>query len=282
MKTSKFALLICALAVSALNAGADERGRGHGGDRDRSDRWTNGTETVEARVALLPTDNAPADARGRAGIESENEQGTVTTVLELAVQGLAEGDYAVAIVLASDGSIVDLGQVTVKTPTNTDRNGRGARPTRSRDQGGDATTTRGRAKLEIPADIDPLDIARVVVADADGNELLAGDVGSSSSAVQYQATVSLKPGPRGPRARGTVSFQSTLDQGQQTIQMNVSGSGLPANTTLNLQVNGRTVSRPKTSARGTLTLQSDASNLLPLQSVDLKDARGRVVAGARF
>jgi hypothetical protein len=68
---------------------------------------------VDAVIALAPTTNAPAGARGVAKIESENDGTNVTATMELKLIGLNPGDYFLSVTQLSNGTNVMLGKITI-------------------------------------------------------------------------------------------------------------------------------------------------------------------------
>src|SRR5262245_63059513 len=72
-----------------------------------------GHESLEAKVILVATTNAPAGATGCAKIEAENEDGVQTVELTIKTKGLPPGDYDLSAVRKSDSSTVDLGLITI-------------------------------------------------------------------------------------------------------------------------------------------------------------------------
>jgi hypothetical protein len=111
MKAKYFwpALVASTLLALNLNVVADD-----GEDQDWEHECDiNGNEVVDAVVALTPTANAPAGARGVAKIESENDGTNVTATMELKLVGLNPGDYFLSVTQLSNGTNIMLGKITI-------------------------------------------------------------------------------------------------------------------------------------------------------------------------
>src|SRR2546421_9706498 len=110
MKTKLLALLLSGLVGVSPNVFAhddnegdhdgDHHGDGQGENQDENQQGgdIDGSENLDATIALVATTNAPAGATGRAKLESENEEGVVTSSLSIETQGLAAGDYTLSVV----------------------------------------------------------------------------------------------------------------------------------------------------------------------------------------
>src|SRR4051812_29474783 len=104
MKTKFMVLLISFFVACNLNVLAhgdhegDHNGDGQGCHEGDDDQGGNidGSETLIADIVLIATNNAPAGASGRAKLESDNEDGTVTATLMIKTEGLAAGDYTLS------------------------------------------------------------------------------------------------------------------------------------------------------------------------------------------
>src|SRR5437879_3477611 len=115
MKTSLFTYLLAAsLLLFCPALIADDHG---GGDENENDDCQgghiDGSETLVATVELMGSADAPEGAGGFAKLISENEDGTVQSSLRMVITGLDAGTYTISVVLKSDGSTVDLGQVQI-------------------------------------------------------------------------------------------------------------------------------------------------------------------------
>lgn len=254
-----------------------------------------GTETFEAKVILTGTTNAP-DASGRAEIESENDNGTVTGQMQVETSGLVAGDYQVNVVKTSDGSTENVGTLTVGgddtnevsvTSTNEDSltctNGSSTLNLSSSNsvwvsqQGG----SDGEGDFTLPSDLNAADIAQVVVADSLGNPVLTGDVGGSNS-INFNATVHITAGPAAPNAQGIAQLQNHVNKGKQKAKFLLNATGVPANTTLNVVVNGSVVGTVKSTKSGHVKLNKLPVDLMTVQTIELQDGGGATVGTAQF
>src|SRR6266550_3504360 len=90
-------------------------------DQDDHERGgdVQGDEEVQEEVPLLPTASAPADARGSAEVEADNEDGITRAKLKIEVEGLMTGTYTVSAVSAADGTTTTvLGTFPVEADNN--------------------------------------------------------------------------------------------------------------------------------------------------------------------
>lgn len=282
MKAHRLAVVICSLMLGCTYAGADQHPEGHHSWTDQSGGQIQGSEGLEARVALTATDNGPAGASGWAKIEADNEEGAVTASIDLRVQGLPDGDYVLAVTRASDGSVVTLDQFTLGSS-----GGSGQQDMQGSESGSeshhqqDGRGSGSEVRVDLPADLDPTDIAQVGVADTSGALLLSGDVANTGSTVQYKAHVRLKAGRGAPAGNGTAAVQTTVRNGKAASRYSLQAAGVPANSQFYLVVNGKVVARTRSGPRGRVILQN-----LPaaqrIKSLGLSDTRGRAVVVAHF
>jgi len=272
MKTKlRISLLILSVAVSfSLNAFADDgEGDHQGGDSQgqHSDSGgcdgTNsvggsidGSEALDARIILVPTNGAPANAIGKAHLESDNENGTQTAKLSLKVRGLDAGDYTLSLTKISDGSSVVLGQITVGSAPGDDSDGD--------EQGGQGSG--------------------VLQTDTNGNAVLVGDLvnPTAGSAVKFKASIRVKPQNGAPTATGKAQLQSTARKGKRTARFTMIASGVPAQTTFNVALNGKTVTTAKSNKKGKLLVRKLPPGISSIRSVQLTDPQGLPAAQADF
>src|SRR5262245_17147469 len=135
MKTK---ILISALGCSLLAFALPAAAQGN----------SNSVHTVEkfdAKFALAPTPDAPPNARGTVELKANLRDGAGASSIIAGLQGLDPGDYTINGVLASDGSTVTLGTVTIGAGNNGNGGGNGGNddtnaPARSR-KGGKSKAT---------------------------------------------------------------------------------------------------------------------------------------------
>src|SRR5262245_44632205 len=105
MKTKTACCILMAASLIAvfpgMNGHAGDDGDNEGDDNSQGGN-IEGHEAIIAKVALVPTTNAPQGAQGCAKLKAENEDGVVTTHLRLALSGLDFGIYPLSVVRKSD------------------------------------------------------------------------------------------------------------------------------------------------------------------------------------
>src|SRR6185436_2259488 len=87
-----------------------------------------------------------------------------------------------------------------------------------------------KTEFVLPADLNPIDIATIVVSDASGNPVLTGDLvhPDPGSTICFQACVKVDPGSAAPSTEGTVDIQSTAVKGKWKHKFHLTASGVPA------------------------------------------------------
>ena len=266
-------LLISSLFAFNLNVFADDQ---EGNDDGQID----GSESLDAKIALVATDAAPTGAQGIAKLESDNEDGNQSVAFEIKTAGLAAGDYTVSVVLTSDGSTNVLGTFTVGGGDGETKDGDGD------GQGGDGNndTTVTEAQITLPSGMNATDIAQILVSDANGNVVLVGDTSAPApaTAVKFKAKVKLKAGPSAPSANGLALLQVTTKKGKRLERFRLTGSGFPPSTTFSVSVNGAPVSSVKSNRKGKLLIHKLPANHANVRNVRLLDANGVTSATAKF
>lgn len=280
-------LLVSALAVFNLNAGNghDDQDDDDQGDHHCQEGDIDGQETFDARIVLTATANAPEGAAGSAKLKSENEDGSEFAVLKVHIKGLVPGDYVVSAVRKSDGSVVVLGSIT-----EADDAEEGDQGDEDRDEQGDEGDDDGdngvrceNAKFILPAELSATDVAQIVVSDVDGNAMLVGDLVSleAGSSIKLAAKVRIKAeGARG--ARGSATLQSVGQKGKWHHSVTVNASGLPANASFGVYLNGTRVVTAKANKKGQLTVGKVSQGKSKVQTMRLQNAKGATAARARF
>src|SRR5215475_10042603 len=143
MKSFISTFLLCSILSYNVNVraehGDDDSDAGNNDDQGENCQGGNidGSETLVATVALVPTTNAPADAGGVAKLLSQNENGVVTYSFSLSITGLTTGVYNLSVVRKSDGSTNDLGQFTVSAACHEDDQGENEDDQGENEQDGD-------------------------------------------------------------------------------------------------------------------------------------------------
>jgi len=279
------------------NSGSGSLHEGEGEDDDDCQGGNiDGCETLIARVFLVATESAPVGSRGCAKLKAENEDGVVNSELSLVLFGLEPGTYPLSIVKKSDGSSVVLAQIEIGGGCDEDDDG-------DEDDGehhhGDDSKSGHSARdgvlvsehdLHLPPEVDPMDIAQIIVSDADGNALLVGDFldPAAGSLVRFKARLRVRTGAAS--AQTTVSQKrpdkalalSTARKGRRADRFTMIASGLAANSTFTLQVNGQSAGIVKSNRKGMALIRKLPESLMTVRSVRLVDETGQNVARTNF
>jgi len=310
MKLKLLTPLLCCMTALTLSALADD-GQGDQGDNNQGDcngnQSTNssGSEEFEASISLVATTNAPSGATGTARLEEESEDGNVDSSLKLIVQGLDAGDYTLSAVKISDGSSEQLAQFTVGSISDGDDGeddgeeggfwgwlGGGWQGCNTNNwQGGDTnnmcTNTVvlvGFVRTSLPSDLDATNIARLVVADTNGVEMLVGDLQNpaASTTVSLKETVTVVGGTLSPNATGTAVFQRTVSHRHAIEHFAMTASGVPSSANLAVHVNGKAVSHVKSTSHGNVSVKKLPAKHRVAPSVVLVNKHGESAAAANF
>src|SRR5258706_3284804 len=297
MKTKFLSLLVSGLVGFSLNVVADDNHESdqngdqqceHQGDDEGDNQQSGnieGSETLVAKIILTATNNAPAGATGCAKLVSDNENGTVTATLSIKTKGLDAGDYTLSIVRKSDGSSVTLGTISIGTSNGGDDEGEG-------DEGeGDchnqdtnsppSVILVSESEIALPADLDPTDIAQIVISDANGKPGQGGDRRhpAPGASVKFSGRIHVKGGSS---AKDKALMKSVAQHGKSTVHFTMIASGVPASSTLHVHVNGAHVGTVNSNKKGKVMVKKLPASLSAIRSVRLVDAQGRTAASANF
>src|SRR5438132_10767900 len=93
------------------------------------------------------------------------------------------------------------------------------------------------SEIALPADLDPTDIAQIVISDADGNAVLVGDLTNPApgTSVKFKAQIHVKGGSS---AKDKALMKSVAKHGRSSGHFTMIASGVPASSTLHVHVNG--------------------------------------------
>lgn len=289
--------LACATPLFAQENDQDDNERG--GD-------VQGDEEVQEEVALLPTASAPADARGSAEVEADNEDGITRAKLKIEVEGLVPGTYTVSVVSAADGTTTTvLGTFPVEADNNDSDDGHDANEGNDGNDGNDENDNQQGAdeaslenqtagEIEIgdehgfafPEGFNSLDIGSVLISDADGNVVLQGDFSDTSalSKGHFTAHVKISPGPAAPAASGHVRVSSRVRRHTVRQKFLLVADNVPVDATLTLHVNGQAMGQVKTTHAGKVMLKRLPAGVLAqrMTSISLEDAQNSAVLNASF
>jgi hypothetical protein len=234
-----------------------------------------GIESLDIDVVMTPTNAAPVGSSAEATLEAEDDHGTSVSKLKIEEQGLPAGTYSVSVTLKSNGSVVSLGSFSVPAGAN------------EIEFGDDEGTP-------FPANFNPLDIATVTLLDANNVVLFAADFTNASTvtSMDRSASVQVAAGPSAPSAAGTATLMAHVIKGQTKGSLQLSVSGLTANTGLTVAANGATAKSTKSDKSGNLNLTlgpkgktgtiAQGVNLFAVKSVTVKVRSGNLLLTASF
>jgi hypothetical protein len=296
------------VSLTIFNVRAHDEGEFH----DHSeDCHIQGTETMDATIVLTATTNAPEGAGGIAKLESENEDGDATATLEIKTFGLLPGDYVLSAIRQSDSSSVILGQITVSSSggdgEDEDENEDGdnnddvhhselsvngsvqinagiSSEDHSNCDNGDSGETQSESEVQLPSDLNPADIAQIVLSDLDGNAFLTGDLTTptNDSTISFTACVHVTLADGSTNSTGVAQIKSTVHKGKWKHHFTMVASGVASSSSFDVQVNGDAASSTKSNKKGRALVKKLPSNLLNVRSVSLIDAEGHTAASAKF
>lgn len=292
MKTQSLlsAVVIAALMSFAVHTWA--RDDGAGGDSGQGDNnddqgencqggHIDGSETLIATVALMPTTDAPADAGGVAKLISDNEDGVVSSSFSLSITGLTTGTYDLSVVRKSDGSSVDLGQFVIGGCNGGDGEGDD-----NEGDGGDGeqhwAAFLDAGNVQLPPDLDPMDIAQVLISDTNSVVLLSGDLvnPSAASSIKFKANVRIHSANSSQPGKA-LAFASAR-KGKQASRFMMIASGVAPNSTFSVSINGQNAGVVNSNGKGKVLVRKIPANLLVVKSVHLVDANGNTAIRAKF
>jgi hypothetical protein len=217
-----------------------------------------GNEQLHQEIILTATTNASASVSGKAKLEAETLDGIGSANLDIEVKGLPAGHYTVSVTRKSDSTAVLLGLFTLT----------GARPgldTRRAADADDEIEIRFRTEkgVPLPQDLHPLDVAGLLIADANGRVVLAGDFTDAAQTTRalFKAKVAVSGGATG--VVGTAQIFTRTRRGFKTERFKLNVSGVTPNATLSLKINGEDAGTVTTDANGRLRLNSLPEGIEP-------------------
>jgi hypothetical protein len=189
-----------------------------------------------------------------------------------------------SVIRKSDGSSVDLGQFTVGC-----RHGDGEGDDDENDDGDDdgekcCQLAVSLDDVPLPSDLDPMDIAQILISDAGGNVLLVGDLvnPTAASSIKFRAHLRVRSAS-GVAAKNSKALALTnARKGKRADRFTMIASGVAPNTTFFLSVNGHSAGTVKSNAKGKALVSTLPANLLVVKSVHLIDATGATAVRAKF
>ena len=282
-------LVISSLLSFGVNTWAHDGDGGDGQGDNNDDQGENcqgghidGSETLIATVALVATTNAPADSGGVAKLISENADGAVTSAFSLSITGLTTGTYDLSVIRKSDGSSVDLGQFDVGSHEGDGDNNDGEND----DHDGEKCGQFGvfLSDVQLPADLDPMDIAQILISDTDGNVLLIGDLvdPGATSSIKFRANLHIRSASATSSKNGKALAFTSARKGKRSDRFTMIASGLAPNSTFSVSVNGQGAGTVTSNRRGMVLVRKLPANLLVVKSVHLIDSNGATAVRAKF
>jgi hypothetical protein len=297
MKTHSLlsALVVSSLLSFGVNTWALDDGGGDDQGDNNDDQGENcqgghidGSETLIATVTLVATNNAPTNSGGFAKLISENEDGVVSSSFSLCITGLTTGTYDLSVIRKSDGSSVDLGQFVVGGCGHGDGEGDDSEDNDGENDGGDGgkCCQFGVAldDVPLPSDLDPMDIAQILISDSDGNVVLVGDLvdPAPSSSIKFRANLRVHSASGVASKNSKALALTNARKGKRADRFTMIASGVAPNTTFSVSVNGQNAGTVTSNAKGKVLVRTLPANLLVVKSVHLIDANGVTAVHAKF
>ena len=318
---SKLFKTITIMAAAGLALGlplrADDNGDGDDGQRGGD---VQGTENLEQEIVLAVTADAPADATGEAKLEADDNEGTSAAVLKIKTRGLVLGTYTVSTTSLADGTTVTvLGTFDVVDASHGGDGPGGGDDgpgddfkakvvvVRTNDGGGDGgdggdddgdggtppvNDTKGCVEFgsedgpAFPDGFNPLDIGLLSIADANGVVVMTGDFSTLAGATTgaFTAHVRVTAGPLAQAASGNAAISAKVKNHHLKQTFVLAAKGLPANTKLNLRINGKLAGQVKTSPAGKVNLRKLPAGFAAhrVVAVSFENAGGVRAASAHF
>jgi len=212
-----------------------------------------GTEQLRQTVLLSATSSAPSNAAGRVVVEAENQNGVISAQLDLAVENLLPGSYLVKVTLKSTTNAVVLGRFDVAG----------------------VVVPEADSGLELPAEVDPLDVTSLSIYDGSGAVILAGNFMDAAAVAGelFKAKVAVAGGDAAPNATGLAQMQTRFRKGVKQTKFRLFASGATPNATLTFKINGVEYGTVQTDQNGRLKLRDlpegvDGDSILWMEFAD--------------
>jgi len=235
-----------------------------------------GTGSLDLKIAMVRTAAAPAEAKLKASLEADDQDGATDAKLKLEAVGLLAGTYSVSATLKSTGGTVALGTFAVVDGAEVEFEF-------GNDEG-----------MPFATAFDPFDLSTLTIADANNVVLFTADLSQVKTAehVIRNASVQATAGPNYPNATGVVTLSAKATKGVTKGKLVLTGIGLPAKAKLTFVINGRNVRKVNVDKYGRLNVNAAVQSktgqvaagvtLFSATSVEVRDASGAVVLTASF
>ena len=139
--------------------------------------------------------------------------------------------------------------------------------------------------LDLPSEINPLDITQITVSDMSSNVVLVGDLifPNRATAFRFRGLVSVSAGEAAPSAKGKAHVAGIIRKGKTQTRFTMVASQVPADATFHLMVNGSDVGATvRSSRRGRVIVKKVPSQSFPVRSVELIDTAGNSAVSTSF
>jgi len=132
---------------------------------------------------------------------------------------------------------------------------------------------------------DPADIAKLGIFDSNGTLIFLADLtdAADKSKEALNATVPLMPGDAAPDATGSARLKSSVKKGVRKTRFTMIASGVPADSTFSVEVNGVDTGTTVTSnSKGKVMVKSLPDGIDAISTVRLLDESAAEVVRADF
>ena len=286
LSISVLAVAVC-LSLGFGVVRADDDGDEQGGDIE-------GTESLDAEIAMTPTTAALASIE--ASLQAEDDEGTTNATLTLDIQGLPAGTFCVNVTLKSNGTTVALGcftltggdvEVVFGTQGGGDNQG-------NDNAQGDENDNGNQTVIPFPANFNPFDIATISVTDSSNVVLFTADLTNLAAVISmnFDASVQAKPGAVDPGATGNAVLTAFVSHGAAKGMLQLNGSGLNPNMASTIMINGAKVKKTITGRSGQISFNltpkgkgatvARGASLFRVNTISLHDKFGNVLLNANF
>jgi hypothetical protein len=138
--------------------------------------------------------------------------------------------------------------------------------------------------LPLPSDLDPMDIAQILISDSGGNVILIGDLVDpvAASNIKFRAKLRIRSASGISSQNGKALALTNARKGKRADRFTMIASGVEPNSTFSVSVNGQNAGTVKSNAKGKVLVRTIPANLLVVKSVHLIDAQGATAVRAKF
>lgn len=249
--------------------------------------WGGRSDDFEQVIVLDGTANVSTNAIGVASLRNDDDCWTNTTTVKVKVAGLDAADYNVSVTDVTGTNAYDLGTFTVSTNFPCDFDDADdyvwSAGTNSVTISTNITTF-GGGKFDLPAGLDPTNVAYIYIFDTNGIVDFTGDFTSLTNiaAVFYEQNVAVTPGTA-TNAAGKGKIVLSYKNGKTSSSFLLNCTNLPPKQNLSLNANGVKSTSTTTTPKGAVTVKTlPHTKLADLQILEAKDKKGKVVFSVQF